>query len=141
MRLFNHLELDTDRLTRIRVTGGASRNGAILQIIADIFGKPVDTFDMPNSACLGAAYMAKYSHDKANATGSRLETLNTRTFKELIETKSASISDPDSDDAQKPVINPRSEPNQIYSSMLERCRILEIQTCDRLLAARVRGLH
>lgn len=44
----------------IRVTGGASCNPTILQIISDVFNRPVYRQKTANSACLGAALMAKH---------------------------------------------------------------------------------
>ncbi len=42
----------------ILVTGGASANAAIVQMIADVFGVAVMTGEQPNSASVGAAYRA-----------------------------------------------------------------------------------
>jgi len=44
----------------VLVTGGGSRNPEILQIISDVFGKPVYTGEQNNSACLGAAFKAAH---------------------------------------------------------------------------------
>ena len=44
--------------TRILATGGASANPAIIKIMSDVFGVPVYTGAIPNSAALGAAYRA-----------------------------------------------------------------------------------
>ncbi|KAM6161586.1 xylulose kinase [Erethizon dorsatum] len=44
--------------TKILATGGASRNGDILQVLADVFGAPVYVMDTANSACVGSAYRA-----------------------------------------------------------------------------------
>lgn len=66
MRLYHHsqlLGLDMTKIHRLLVTGGASTNKAILQVVADVFRKPVYTLDIPNSACLGAAYLAKYAYE------------------------------------------------------------------------------
>lgn len=43
---------------RIRLTGGASRNDGIAQIVADVFGAPVERLAIANSAALGAAILA-----------------------------------------------------------------------------------
>ncbi|MES2476243.1 MAG: FGGY-family carbohydrate kinase [Verrucomicrobiota bacterium] len=53
----------------IRLTGGASRNDGIAQMVADIFQAPVERFDVSNSAALGAALVA------AAACGRDLPTL------------------------------------------------------------------
>ncbi len=42
----------------IRLTGGASRNDGIAQVIADVFQAPVERIDATNSAALGAALVA-----------------------------------------------------------------------------------
>jgi sugar (pentulose or hexulose) kinase len=44
----------------IRLTGGASRNKAIAQIISDIFGAKVECISVSNSAALGAAMRAAH---------------------------------------------------------------------------------
>ena len=54
---------------RIRLTGGASTNNGIAQIVADVFQAPVERLAMPNSAALGAALIA------AAAGGQDLQTL------------------------------------------------------------------
>lgn len=43
---------------RILLTGGASRNDGIAQIIADVFQVPVERLEVANSAALGAALLA-----------------------------------------------------------------------------------
>ena len=46
---------------RILLTGGASVNPAVQQLLADVFDAPVFVFtDLPNSAALGSAYPALY---------------------------------------------------------------------------------
>ncbi|XP_053715108.1 xylulose kinase [Synchiropus splendidus] len=44
--------------SRVWATGGGSSNPALLQVLANVFKAPVYTIDVPNSACLGAAYRA-----------------------------------------------------------------------------------
>ncbi|XP_075412153.1 xylulose kinase isoform X1 [Tenrec ecaudatus] len=44
--------------TKILATGGASRNSAILQVLADVFGATVYVTNTTNSACMGSAYRA-----------------------------------------------------------------------------------
>lgn len=66
MRLYHHsqtLGLDMSKIKRVLVTGGASANKAIIQVAADVFRLPVYALDIPNSACLGAAYLAKYAFE------------------------------------------------------------------------------
>ncbi|MDB4353951.1 FGGY-family carbohydrate kinase [Akkermansiaceae bacterium] len=55
--------------TRISITGGASQNDGIAQVIANVFGVPVDRLDVPGSAAIGAGMRA------AHATGGDLESL------------------------------------------------------------------
>lgn len=43
---------------RIRLTGGASKNDGIAQLVANIFQCPVERIDVSNSAALGAALVA-----------------------------------------------------------------------------------
>lgn len=45
----------------IIVTGGASQNTAICQVLADVFGCEVSTAVQPDSASLGAAYRAMHA--------------------------------------------------------------------------------
>ena len=54
---------------RIRLTGGASKNDGIAQLVADIFQAPVERLEVSNSAALGAALIA------ATAAGLELEPL------------------------------------------------------------------
>ncbi len=56
MRL--HSEWMGVKPVRIRLTGGASKNDGIAQLVADIFQSPVERFDVSNSAALGAALLA-----------------------------------------------------------------------------------
>lgn len=49
----------------IRATGGASNNRDVLQVMADVFGAPVERFEVTNSAALGAAIRALQAHTGA----------------------------------------------------------------------------
>ena len=53
----------------IRLTGGASQNNGIAQLVADVFQAPVERFAVANGAALGAAIRA------AHACGHGLDTL------------------------------------------------------------------
>lgn len=53
----------------IRLTGGASKNEGIAQLVADVFQAPVERLDVANSAALGAALIA------ATAGGNDLQAL------------------------------------------------------------------
>ncbi len=56
MRL--HSEWMEVKIERIRLTGGASKNDGIAQLVADVFQAPVERLDVINSAALGAAIIA-----------------------------------------------------------------------------------
>ncbi len=53
-----HSEWMGVRTDRIRLTGGASKNDGIAQVVADVFQAPVERLDVANSAALGAALIA-----------------------------------------------------------------------------------
>jgi xylulokinase len=59
---FLSLEIESRKhlshVTTIRVTGGASNNQGIVQIIADVFQAKVECIQVSNSAALGAAMRA-----------------------------------------------------------------------------------
>ncbi|KAK9504271.1 hypothetical protein O3M35_010644 [Rhynocoris fuscipes] len=56
--MIEHMGVHVGDNTKIIVTGGASRNESILQVIADVFGAPVYKTVYANSAALGSAYRA-----------------------------------------------------------------------------------
>jgi len=56
MRL--HSEWMEVKVERIRLTGGASKNDGIAQLVADVFQAPVERLDVANSAALGGALIA-----------------------------------------------------------------------------------
>ncbi|XP_065214993.1 xylulose kinase [Planococcus citri] len=47
--------------SKILATGGASKNKVILQILSDVFNRPVYVLEGANSSVLGASYLAKYA--------------------------------------------------------------------------------
>lgn len=62
MAMSNHTTATGLQPTSIRATGGASQNAAILQIMANVFGCPVDVLQTTsNSAALGAALRAIFT--------------------------------------------------------------------------------
>jgi xylulokinase len=62
MAMSNHATAAGLQPTSIRAAGGASQNATILQIMANIFGCPVDVLQTSsNSAALGAALRAVYA--------------------------------------------------------------------------------
>ena len=50
-----------DSITTIRLTGGASQNTAIAQMVADVFQVKVERIEISNSAALGAAMRAVHA--------------------------------------------------------------------------------
>jgi xylulokinase len=81
MRL--HSQWIGEKAELIRLTGGASKNDGIAQLVADVFQAPVERFAVANGAALGAALRAAHAsgHDLISlqsqfckpAAGSRLE--------------------------------------------------------------------
>lgn len=147
MRLCYHTKLmglDIDNLNKILITGGASENKQILQVISDVFKKPVYTLSVPNSACLGAAYLAKYATYKyLNA-----DNTNDEPIKSFIEYINGAMNNNDiaktksnAEDRQDVICNSRClaveyvEENKSYSSsnvyqkLLERYIKLEKTLC------------
>jgi xylulokinase len=55
-----HSSWISDSPTAVRVTGGASKNDGIVQILADVFGAPIQRLAVANSAGLGSAMMAAH---------------------------------------------------------------------------------
>ena len=53
--------------SKVFVTGGASANDAIVQVLSNVFGLPVFGAEQTGSAALGAAYRAKHGHVCAEA--------------------------------------------------------------------------
>lgn len=53
-----HSAWATPAVAKIHATGGAAKNTALLQVMADVFGAPVHRIVAANSACLGAALRA-----------------------------------------------------------------------------------
>ena len=88
--------------SRIIVTGGASANMDILQIIADIFNVSVYSNDVPNSAALGGCYRAKLVMDRSSSFD---------TLKGLPEPKCVAV--------------PTPGVESVYNVMLARYRTLE----------------
>lgn len=66
MAMANHSAAIAGDLTRIVATGGASVNDSVWQIVADVFGAPVDRLPSENAACLGAALRAFHADRRAN---------------------------------------------------------------------------
>lgn len=115
MRLYHHLGVITQQIDRLYVTGGASMNRAILQVLADVFQKPVFVSNIPDSACLGAAYLAKYAFAKSVCSGS--ETTN---YDEVISRHLRSHLT-----SSTPLIEPRRCESGVYQKLLNRYIKLE----------------
>ncbi|XP_041459562.1 xylulose kinase-like isoform X1 [Lytechinus variegatus] len=96
--------------TRVLVTGGASANQAILQVISDVFNAPVYILDVANSACLGCAYRAKHGW----LGGDKVP------FHEVVKTASN----------YKQAATPNTNAAQVYNSLLERYRVLEAKISE-----------
>lgn len=91
------------------VTGGASANSEILQVFASVHNCPVQRFETTNSAALGAALRAAYTHH--NNTGTR------RTWKEVV----APFTQP----LPGSTIQPDSAAVSVYAALLPQYRALE----------------
>jgi len=91
MAMFLHSNWTGLRPKRIFVTAGGSENQGLLNVIAQVFGTEVQTFEVKESAALGAALRAAYCHQ--NARGKKI------TWKKLTEAflsrSSAKIAYPD----------------------------------------------
>ena len=66
MAMANHSAAIAGDLRSIVATGGGSANRSLLQVMADVFGAPVDRLTSENSACLGAALRAFHADRLAN---------------------------------------------------------------------------
>ena len=55
------------KVPRLLVTGGASTNVALLQVVADVFGVPVFAADSTNAVALGGAYRAMHAYKHPDA--------------------------------------------------------------------------
>eukprot|EP00092_Neocalanus_flemingeri_P014859 GFUD01016044.1.p1 GENE.GFUD01016044.1~~GFUD01016044.1.p1 ORF type:complete len:541 (+),score=138.72 GFUD01016044.1:243-1865(+) len=102
-RIGFHLSSDT----RILVTGGASVNTAILQVIADVFNANVYTQSAANSAAMGGAYRALHLAKGGDKTCS---------FSEMI----APVAE-----AARLVARPNKDAVSTYNPLIERFKHLE----------------
>ncbi|XP_023239950.1 xylulose kinase-like [Centruroides sculpturatus] len=93
----------TGKSSRVLVTGGASANKSIIQVLADVFNTPVYVQEISNSACLGSAYRAKHG------------LIGTKSFDETVEIG------PEFQLAAKPM----KDAAEIYDAMAERYKLLE----------------
>jgi xylulokinase len=98
-----------ERPTRIYATGGASRNNAILQVMADVQQCPVYRFRVGNSAALGAALRAWQAVELAGGTPVPWE--------EIV----AGFAEPDAAGC----VRPRAETEGVYTRALEQYAAFE----------------
>jgi xylulokinase len=100
---------------KIYATGGASKNKDILQVMADVFGVPVFTFELSNSAALGAALRALHAAKK-------------KAGQEIPWTEIASLyAAPDPASA----IAPTPQATEVYRKMEKRYKACEAQRLGR----------
>lgn len=119
MRLYYHVQelgCNLGQLKRVLVTGGASSNRDILQVIADIFRLPIYSLEIPNSACLGAAYLAKYIDELQNHEHSQPACFKDIVSRHNLREKSLlKMADP----------TPIASSIDVYESLVKRCIELE----------------
>jgi len=94
---------------RVFVTGGASVNAIILQVLADVFGAKVYTQNNPHSAAAGSAYRAKHA------------IMDNVSFHEVCKHTMNFVL----------AAEPRLEATKIYDTMVERYKQLEKIVIDR----------
>jgi xylulokinase len=97
----------------ILATGGASTNQALLQVIANVFGVPVDTAEIAASAALGAAYRALHAW----------QCLQRGSFVAFSEVLAAAP-------PFRRATVPEAAAHTVYSSMLDRFARLEGSLCE-----------
>ena len=62
-----------NEVSRLIITGGASENPAILQIIADVFGVEILSISQKDSASVGAALRAAHALSKEDSFGAMID--------------------------------------------------------------------
>ena len=102
MKLHSHWMKATPK--RIRATGGASDNVAILQIMADVMGCPVYRVQVAKSAALGAALRA--AHGWLTKSGAKAD------WKKIIAGFTAPVS--------KKEIKPNAKARRVYDQLIEQ---------------------
>jgi len=105
---YHSSNIGISKIERVFITGGASYNPFIVQVVADVFGVNVYVAETANSASLGAAYRALHGW---------LSHINKKfiSFEEV-----TSKATPCNQIAQ-----PSTEAHSIYTKMLERYKNLE----------------
>ena len=95
---------------RILATGGASRDRGVIRVIADVFGEPVCTAEVADSAALGAAYRALHGwtcREEGHFVPFALILAGARPF--------------------DVAVRPDTAAHQTYSTMIERFKKLEAE--------------
>lgn len=62
INMLHHSEWMGEKINHVILTGGASQNDQIAQIIADVFNSKIDRLEVTNSAALGAAMRGCQAH-------------------------------------------------------------------------------
>jgi xylulokinase len=96
-------------ISSLYVTGGASANPEILQIFADAHACPVHRFETTNSAALGAALRASFSHQREQG--------NEQSWSDIV----APFTQPAADST----IQPTPATVQIYENLIPKYEALE----------------
>ncbi|MCH2204296.1 MAG: hypothetical protein MK132_00275 [Lentisphaerales bacterium] len=66
LNMLYHSEWMGEKIDHVILTGGASQNNEIAQIIADVFNANIDRLEVSNSAALGAAMRAAQAHSETD---------------------------------------------------------------------------
>jgi len=112
----------TSETTRILVTGGASVNTVIQQVIADVFNAKVYTMAAPNSAALGGAYRARYCYLHHGDTEMDPDLTFSRMMEPVMETAHL-------------VASPNKDAVMVYAPIIERYKKLENIVVDNFKAS------
>ena len=107
------------KIDTVRVTGGASVNREILQVMADVLGARVEPLAVANSAALGAALRAWHAHDRARGIERSWDDI-TGAF-----------------DAPAAAIEPRAQYRAVYDRLMERYAACEAGVISRLRSSHV----
>ena len=103
-----HSEWMGVRPSAIYVTGGASVNPEIIQIMADVQNCPIHQFEVTNSAALGAALRAAHGHLNASGQNTSWETI----LQGIAEPTPGSIVEPSNTDIYNDLVKKYAECEQ-----------------------------
>ncbi len=98
-------------ISSLYVTGGASANTEILKVFANVHACPVHRFETTNSAALGAALRAHYSHQQENG--------DDLTWQDVV----APFAQP----VAGSTIQPDTDTTPIYADLVDRYQALETE--------------